>query len=402
MSASIRPISPPRPSSASVTATTVSSSSPPTTTSRSTVFPSGSSRGGGGGPSTTGPSSASSAAHPPHPHPHPHPHINNNNNNNNNNNHPVPAPPGVAAGTQAHEAQQTHPPAHAHAHPHHNPHQPHIPHPAQAHPHAQHRPPPPSSSSAAAAAAAGRAPASPTNPSHLPTEAEQEQIAQARTALVASIGNTLDHELQTRASLLHANQAAIEKQERDVERALADLRREDDRLLKVLNNGSRQVKELGDVQNWAERLERDFLVLEETMRLVHEGSGGSGSESGSWTGSESGSWSGSEGGSVVGDGDEDGDGDVRMADGDGDGDLDVERVGEDAAAKGKGKGKQLDEPPSTNAMDLDPTTQESSRTRPAGPEPNMLVDLVSASGPTPAPQQSPTSTGWLRRFWWRS
>lgn len=274
-----------------------------------------------------------------------------------------------------------------HAHAQLNPHQSHIPHPA----HTQHRPPPPSSS----AAAVGRAPASPTNPSHLPTEAEQEQIAQARTALVASIGNTLDHELQTRASLLHSNQAAIEKQERDVEKALADLRREDDKLLKVLNNGSRQVKELGDVQNWAERLERDFLVLEETMRLVHEGSGASGSESGSWTGSESGSWSGSERGSVIGDGDEDGD--VRMADGH----VDDERVDQNVAAKDKGKGKQLDEPSSSTAMDVD-SAQEPPRTRTAGPEPNMLVDLVSSSGPTAAPQQSPTSTGWLRRFWWRS
>lgn len=214
---------------------------------------------------------------------------------------------------------------------------------------------------------------------------------------MASIGNTLDHELQTRASLLHSNQAAIEKQERDVERALADLRREDDRLLKVLDKGSRQVKELGDVQNWAERLERDFLVLEETMRLVHEGD--SGSESGSWTGSESGSWSGSERGSVVGDGDEDGD--VRMEDGE----PDHGQVDENAV--GKGKGKQPDGPSSTSAvstsaMDVDPA-QDSLPPRAASPEPNMLVDLVSSSyGATTAPQQLPTSPGWLRRFWWRS
>lgn len=355
MSASMRPISPPRPSSASVTATTVSSSSPPTTT-RSTAFPSGSSRGGGG-PSTTAPSSASSSHQPPapvpaqaHAHPHPHPH------------------------PQPHPQSQT------------------IPHPPQPQNRPQSGPPPPPPSSSSAAA---RAPASPTNPSHLPTEAEQEQIAQARTALVASIGNTLDHELQTRASLLHANQAAIEKQERDVERALADLRREDDRLLKVLDKGSREVKELGDVQNWAERLERDFLVLEETMRLVHEGD--SGSESGSWTGSESGSWSGSEGGSVVGDGD--GDGDVRMADGD----IDPGRADEHVV--GKGKGKQPGGPSSsTSAMDVDSTQeQEALPPRTAGPEPSMLVDLVSSSnGAATAPQQSPTSTGWLRRLWWRS
>lgn len=363
MSASIRPISPPRPSSASVTATTVSSSSPPTT-SRSTVFPSGSSRGGGG-PSTTAPSSASSAHQPPP--------------------NAVPAP-GVAPGVHAQEAQAN---AHAHAH-HHHPQSQHTTHPAHTHTQNRHAPPPSSS--------AARAPASPTNPSHLPTEAEQEQIAQARTALVASIGNTLDHELQTRASLLHANQAAIEKQERDVERALADLRREDDKLLKVLDKGSRQVKELGDVQNWAERLERDFLVLEETMRLVHEGDGGSGSESGSWTGSESGSWSGSERGSVVGDGDEDGDGDVRMEDGE----PDHERVVDDVASKGKGKARQPDGLSSTNDMDVD-SAQDSLPPRTAGPEPSMLVDLVSSSnGATGAPQQSPTSTGWLRRFWWRS
>jgi hypothetical protein len=28
------------------------------------------------------------------------------------------------------------------------------------------------------------------------------------------------------------------------------------------------MREFGDVQNWAEMLERDFMVLEETMRLV--------------------------------------------------------------------------------------------------------------------------------------
>ena len=48
------------------------------------------------------------------------------------------------------------------------------------------------------------------------------------------------------------------------------------------------MKELGNVQNWAEMLERDFLVLQETMRLAN---GGSENGSGSWSGS---SWSRSE------------------------------------------------------------------------------------------------------------
>ncbi|KAL1883921.1 hypothetical protein Daus18300_000029 [Diaporthe australafricana] len=364
MSASMRPISPPQPSSPSVTATTVSSSSPPTT-SRSTVFPSGISRGGGG-PSTTAPSSVSSSHLPPPP-------------------HPVPGP-GATPGTQAH--------VHPHPQPHPQPPPTHAIHPAQNRPHAAGPPPAPPSSSSAAARAPP--PASPTNPSHLPSEAEQEQVAQARTALVASIGNTLDHELQTRASLLHSNQAAIERQERDVERALADLRREDDRMLKVLNQGSRQVKELGDVQNWAERLERDFLVLEETMRLVRRGSR-SGSESGSsWSGSGSGSgsWSGSDRGSVAGD--EDGDGDVTMADGD----SVLGPTGQDAV--NMDKGKQSIEPSSTTAMDVS-SSRDALPPRNVESEPSMLVDLVSSSnGANTAPQQSPTSTGWLRKLWWRS
>ncbi|KAL2175348.1 uncharacterized protein P884DRAFT_271619 [Thermothelomyces heterothallicus CBS 202.75] len=124
---------------------------------------------------------------------------------------------------------------------------------------------------------------------------QAEQVAQARTAVLASIGNLLDRELTTRAALLHANGAAIERQEREVERATAALRRQNDRLGRLAETHARRVKEVGDVQNWAEMLEREFLILEETLRLVNnneEASEGSGSGSGSETGSETGSESG--------------------------------------------------------------------------------------------------------------
>ena len=106
----------------------------------------------------------------------------------------------------------------------------------------------------------------------------------------------LDRELSGRASLLHANNAAIEKQERDVARARDALRRENDKLQKLATEHTRKVKEIGNVQNWAEMLEREFLVIEETLRLVKRGGdgggGGSGDEDddyGSWSGSGSGS-----------------------------------------------------------------------------------------------------------------
>lgn len=155
----------------------------------------------------------------------------------------------------------------------------------------------------------------------LPSRTTQLHITEARAALVGTMSNMLDSELQSRASLLHANAAALRKQEKDVLRGTEALRKENDKLEKLARNTERQIKELGNVQNWAEVLERDFLVLEETMRLVKRRSrSGSGSGNGSddetcsecsassyWSGSYSadadgeGSRAGSRRGSVNGD-----------------------------------------------------------------------------------------------------
>lgn len=217
------------------------------------------------------------------------------------------------------------------------------------------------SQQAAAAAAA---------PPALPTTTQQAQIAQARTALVASLGNALDTELQTRAALLHGNEAAIARQTRDVEAALAGLRREDDKLQKVLNEGSRQVKELGDVQNWAERLERDFLVLEETLRLVEEGSGSESGSGRSWSGSESGSWSGSDGG---------GEEDEELEEEDSVDRLDRGK-GKQTAADNANAGGQEETGPSSAVNEAQPTARGSGE--------------IAAS-------TSPGTASWFRKFAWR-
>ncbi|KAK4189867.1 hypothetical protein QBC35DRAFT_461646 [Podospora australis] len=137
------------------------------------------------------------------------------------------------------------------------------------------------------------------------TISTQREVTEARNAVVASIGNMLDRELTGRARLLHENNAAIEKQEKDVTKALEGLKKENDKTQKVVETTARKVKEIGHVQNWAEMLEREFVILEETLRLVRRGSG-SGSDSGSWTGSGSytGSYSGSERGMEDDDGGE--------------------------------------------------------------------------------------------------
>ncbi|KAG6042217.1 hypothetical protein E4U41_002560 [Claviceps citrina] len=106
-----------------------------------------------------------------------------------------------------------------------------------------------------------------------PSADTQQHVAQARAAVVATMSNLLDAELQSRAGILHDNAAALDGQERDVVRATGLLRRERERLAREADLAARRAKELGNVQNWAEVLERGFLVLEETVRLARRGSG---------------------------------------------------------------------------------------------------------------------------------
>ncbi|KAI0124852.1 hypothetical protein BJ170DRAFT_478683 [Xylariales sp. AK1849] len=161
--------------------------------------------------------------------------------------------------------------------------------------------PPPSASASTSQLSPRTATTASTSLSHinpnLPSASTATHIAEARAALVGSMSNLLDSELQSRAGLLHSNAAALSKQEADVIKATEGLRRENDKLAKVAKEAGKRIKETGNVQNWAEVLERDFMVLEETLRRVREGSTGS-EGSGSYTGS--GSWSGSEAGSARG------------------------------------------------------------------------------------------------------
>ncbi|KAF4965555.1 hypothetical protein FSARC_6663 [Fusarium sarcochroum] len=123
----------------------------------------------------------------------------------------------------------------------------------------------------------------------LPSAETQRHVADARRAVVATLENMMDSELQWRASTLHSNAAALGKQAQDVQRATDGLRRENVKLAREADAAARRLKELGNVQNWAEVLERDFLVLEETVRLANSDRSCSCSECGSYSGSESGS-----------------------------------------------------------------------------------------------------------------
>ena len=77
--------------------------------------------------------------------------------------------------------------------------------------------------------------------------------------------------MQRRAADLHANAGAITKQEAQVTKNTAALAKESAKWQKEVDKTTKGLKDFGDLQNFAEMMERDFLVLEETLRLVEGG-----------------------------------------------------------------------------------------------------------------------------------
>ena len=99
----------------------------------------------------------------------------------------------------------------------------------------------------------------------------QEEARAAVLASLESAGSNYDSQFQRRAADLHANSAAISKQEAEVKKQTAALAKESATWQKELDKTMKGMKDFGDLQNFAEMMERDFLVLEETLRLAEGG-----------------------------------------------------------------------------------------------------------------------------------
>lgn len=95
--------------------------------------------------------------------------------------------------------------------------------------------------------------------------------AEARAAVDASlnsVGSSYDTKLQSRAAALHSSAEAIVKQDKELAKQKQALAKQTAEWKRLADTTTKQLNEFGDVQNWTEMLERDLLVLEETMRLV--------------------------------------------------------------------------------------------------------------------------------------
>lgn len=105
-------------------------------------------------------------------------------------------------------------------------------------------------------------------------EQETNQTTQAKTAFTASlhaVGTNHDAPLRARALNIHSNADVLSRQEAAVARATDELGERNGEMEGVVDGARDGLKEIGDVQNWAEVIERELMVLEETARMVEDG-----------------------------------------------------------------------------------------------------------------------------------
>lgn len=105
-----------------------------------------------------------------------------------------------------------------------------------------------------------------------PTTEGTKEAHVAFTTSLKTISSNHDAALQERTRTLHSNASALEDQEASLRRTTGDLARQNEGLAGLVGQAGSGLKDIGDVQNWAEVVERDLLVLEETLRGV-EGDG---------------------------------------------------------------------------------------------------------------------------------
>ena len=104
-----------------------------------------------------------------------------------------------------------------------------------------------------------------------PQPPDPRRTAEAKAAVTAhltAIGNLHTSALETRVSDIHNNTIAISKQEDEIVKQTKRLADESKKHQKVADDAAGKLKELGDIQNWAEVLERDMLVIEEALNMV--------------------------------------------------------------------------------------------------------------------------------------
>ncbi|VVT49747.1 uncharacterized protein SAPINGB_P002423 [Magnusiomyces paraingens] len=95
------------------------------------------------------------------------------------------------------------------------------------------------------------------------------RAAQARLAAdLAAVPVALEAPLVERITEIHANQRRICAQAEQLDSDVAALRKLNAKWRNLTTSTRNKLKDYGDVQNWAEIVDQDLRVIEETIKIV--------------------------------------------------------------------------------------------------------------------------------------
>ncbi|CAG7945288.1 unnamed protein product [Penicillium nalgiovense] len=111
------------------------------------------------------------------------------------------------------------------------------------------------------------------DPANTTDDQQQKEALAAFTATLHSVGTNLEAPLRDRAANIQSNAAVLERQEAELAGNTQRLARQNQQWVGFADETRDGLKEIGDVQNWAEMIERDLLALEDMMDVVERGHG---------------------------------------------------------------------------------------------------------------------------------
>jgi len=97
-----------------------------------------------------------------------------------------------------------------------------------------------------------------------------DEARKVLTNEITVLGDSLDGDLRDRISNIHSNANALETQNKQLKTRTQNMAKTSRQWGTMAENARGRLKEIGDVQNWAEMIERDLSILEETLRIVND------------------------------------------------------------------------------------------------------------------------------------
>ncbi|CAG8497328.1 4314_t:CDS:2 [Paraglomus occultum] len=101
---------------------------------------------------------------------------------------------------------------------------------------------------------------------------KNELLRKEAVQAVNETADALTDALNERVSLIFKTQREIESEARQLSTATAKYTKQTKQWLTMVDNFSNALKELGDVENWAQVIEKDMRDIALTLEFVHKGS----------------------------------------------------------------------------------------------------------------------------------